>query len=181
MTAHASHTLTSGGRRAAVVLAVALPVLIALASIAPVHAQPAPAIGEIRVDVAPLRAKGVGNYADLLQDSLRRALEARFADRRARGGARLEVVLERFELRGYGSGETDDGPLGFGMPGGGSLAADELSGTATLTAGGRVLAREPLRVALPPGQSGPWYAGQFEQRRAVALAESFAGWLARRL
>ncbi|WP_372423177.1 hypothetical protein [Salinarimonas chemoclinalis] len=144
-------------------------------------AQPAVLIGEIRVDVSPLREKGVGDYADLLRTSLERALEDRFAGRLGAGGSRLTVVLERFELRGWGSGESDDGPFGFGMPGGGSLAADELAGVATLSEGGRVLAREPLRVALPPGQSGPWHTPDFEQRRAVALAESFAGWLARRL
>lgn len=146
----------------------------------PVAAQPAPAIGDIRVDVSPLRAKGVGNYADLLKAALERALADQFAARRARGGAQLTVVLERFELRGYGSGERDDWAFGFGGALGG-LSADELSGEAVLTANGRVLAREPLRVALPPGQSGPWYTPDFEQRRAVALAQAYASWLARRL
>ncbi|GGK19526.1 hypothetical protein [Salinarimonas ramus] len=147
----------------------------------PAAAQPAPAIGEIRVDVSPLRAKGVGNYADLLQERLSRALEATFADRRARGGARLVVTLESFLLTGYGSGESDDRLFGFGFPGGGSLSADELSGTATLTAGGQVIAREPLRVALPPDQAGPWYSESFELRRAANLADAYASWLARRL
>ncbi|WP_052341527.1 hypothetical protein [Salinarimonas rosea] len=165
-----------------VVLHALVALVVAFAVLAgPATAQPAVLIGEIRVDASPLRAKGVGNYADLLEASLQRALEDRFAGRLGAGGSRLTVVLDRFELRGYGSGETDDGPLGFGIPGAGSLAADELAGTATLSDGGRVLAREPLRVALPPGQSGPWQSADFERRRAVALAESFAGWLARRL
>ena len=165
-------------RLAAILLALCAALTFALA--APAAAQPAPAIGEIRVDVAPLRAKGVGNYADLLKASLERALADRFADRRASGGARLTVVLESFELRGYGSGGQDDWAFGFGGNLGG-MSADELSGEAVLTAGGQVLAREPLRVALPPGQSGPWHTPDFEQRRAVNLAQAYASWLARRL
>lgn len=165
-------------RIAACLLALGAALTLSLAS--PAAAQPVPAIGDIRVDVSPLRAKGVGNYADLLKASLERALADRFADRRARGGARLTVVLDRFELRGYGSGGQDDWIFGFGgAPGG--LSADELSGEAVLTANGQVLAREPLRVALPPGQSGPWYTEDFEQRRAVNLARAYASWLARRI
>lgn len=158
-----------------------LALLLVVAFAPPSAAQPAPAIGEIRVDVSPLRAKGVGNYADLLQVRLSRALEVAFADRRARGGARLTVVLDHFRLTGYGSGESDPWPFAFGGPGGGSLSADELSGSATLTSGGQVIARAPLRVALPPGQAGPWYAEDFELRRAAHLADAYASWLARRL
>jgi len=165
-------------RIGAVLLALCTALALGLAT--PAAAQPAPAIEEIRVDVSPLRAKGVGNYADIVKAALERALADRFANRRARGGARLTVVLERFELRGYGSGGQDDWMFGFGGAAGG-LSADELSGEAVLTANGRVLAREPLRVALPPGQSGPWHTPDFEQRRAVNLAQAYASWLARRL
>ncbi|WP_349368641.1 hypothetical protein [Salinarimonas sp.] len=160
-------------------LLVAALAIVASGVALPAAAQPAPAIGQIRVDVSPLRAKGVGNYADLLQVALGRALEAQFAGRRARGGATLTVVLDRFELRGYGSGGQDDWIFGFGAPGG--MSADELAGDAFLTVDGQVIASTPLRVALPPGQSGPWYAESFEQRRAVNLAEAYASWLARRL
>lgn len=165
-------------RRIPAILLLALCAALASAPAAPAAAQ-APAIGDIRVDVAPLRAKGVGTYADLLKATLERALAEALAGRRARGGARLTVVLERFELRGYGSGERDDRAFGFGAPGG--LSADELSGEAVLTADGRVLARTPLRVALPPDQSGPWHTPGFEQRRAVNLARAYARWLAQRL
>lgn len=158
------------------VLAAAVLALAAALFAPPVSAQPAAAVSAIRIDVSPLRQNGVGKYADLLQAALGDALAARFADRRAQGGARLTVVLESFELRGYGSGESDDA---FGMSS--TLSADELAGYAVLEAGGRVIAREPLRVSLPPGQTGPWNAADFEQRRAVALAEAYASWLARRL
>jgi hypothetical protein len=178
-TTHARTAPSARPARLRALLAAALAAL-ALWAAAPAAAQPAPAIGEIRVDVAPLRAKGVGNYADILRVALTRALEAQLADRRARGGATLTVVLDRFELRGYGSGERDDSLFGFGgMPGG--LSADELAGEAFLTVDGQVIASTPLRVALPPGQSGPWHAEGFEQRRAVNLAEAYASWLARRL
>lgn len=140
------------------------------------RAQPAAAIDDIRIDVSPLRAKGVGNYADILRAALGEALEARLAGRRAADGADLTIVLDTFLMTAYGAGEID--PEGGDL---GGMTVDELGGTVVLERGGRVIAREPLRVVAPPARSGPWYTPGFEERRAVTLAGVYADWLARRL
>lgn len=157
-------------------IALLLALLVALAP-APARAQ-VPAIGTIEIDTAPLRAQGVREYADLLEAALQRSLASRLADRRARGGARLVVRLDRFFMPIYTGPEADD-RFGFGL--GASMAADTLEGEALLVSQGAVIARVPLVVSLPAGQSGPWYLPDAEPRRAAAVADAFAGWVARRL
>lgn len=153
-----------------------LALLLALAP-APAQAQ-VPAIDAIEIDTAPLRAQGVREYADLLEAALQRSLASRLADRRARGGARLLVRLDRFFMPIYTGGEADD-RFGFGL--GAGTAVDTLEGEALLVSQGAVIARVPLVVSLPAGQSGPWYLPDAEPRRAAAVADAFAGWVARRL
>lgn len=133
--------------------------------------QAAPAAyGSVAVDVAPLRALGLGAYADQVRAALQAELQRHFADRLARGGPRLVVRVDAISLRSYaGSGSRW---------GGSGLQNDYLEGEAlVLGPRGEVLRRHPQLSALPSSSGGAWYLPDGEERRLAALAGHFAGWL----
>ncbi|WP_375461923.1 hypothetical protein [uncultured Enterovirga sp.] len=139
-------------------------------------AQAAPSTyGSISVDVAPLRASGLGGYADQVRAALEAELRQAFADRLARGGARLVVRVDAISLRAYaGSGSSRFGGSG--------MQSDYLEGEAlVLGRRGEVLLRHPQLSAVPSSSGGAWYLPDSEGRRLVALAGHFAGWLRRAL
>lgn len=139
-------------------------------------AQAAPTtFGSVAVDVGPLRALGLGAYADKVRAALEAALKQTFADRLGRGGARLVVRVDAISLRAYAGG-------GGSRWGGSGMQSDYLEGEAlVLGRRGEVLLRHPQLSAVPSSSGGAWYLPESEARRLGALADHFAGWLRRAL
>jgi len=134
-------------------------------------AQGSPAIGSIEVDVSALRAKGVGAFADLVGNEVRRELQAHYSP--GRGGARLVVSLDTLFLTGSPGGDGIDGFGGF-------LANDALGGTNRLVGpDGRVIDTYPLNITSPATRAGPPNLA-LERERAMILGQVYAQWLVRR-
>ena len=126
----------------------------------------------VAVDVEPLRAKGLGSYADAVGTALRAELADAFRDRIRPGGPRLSVVVTGVSLQAYAGGE--------GRYFRGGAPSDYLEGEAlVLGRRGEVLARHPQLSALPASSGGAWYLPDNEQRRLAALCRHYAGWLRR--
>lgn len=156
-------------------------VLAALAAAAlagPVPAQPVRRYGSVSVDVGPLRARGLGPYAELVRRALQAELAAAFADRLGGAGPRLVVRVDAISLRAYVGGETQR----FGGGWSGGTSSDYLEGEALVVGPrGEVLLRHPQLSALPANSGGAWYLPDNEDRRLAAIARHFAGWLRRDL
>lgn len=149
----------------------------AIAALAPLaaRAQGQAGYGSVAVDVGPLRAKGLGEYADIVRGTLQRELAAAFADRMVRGGPRLVVRIDGVSLRSYVGG-------GSGRLGGGGMQNDYLEGEAlVLGRGGAPVLRHPQLSALPASSGGAWYLPDNEARRLQALCNHYASWLRRDL
>ena len=152
-------------------------VLVALAAglALPASAQePAQAFSAVSVDVRPLRAKGLGAYADAVGAALQAELATAFRDRIRPGAPRLSVVVTGISMQAYAGGE------GRFVRGG--APNDYLEGEALVIGRrGEVLARHPQLSALPASSGGAWYLPDNEQRRLAALCGHYAGWLRRRI
>lgn len=131
----------------------------------------------IVVDTSILYARQNLITADLLHDALEAELHRDFADRLGGAGPRLVVRITGLTLNDYvGSG---GGSVGFGM-GGGGMNSDYLEGEALVVgARGEVLARYHQLSAIPASSGGAWYLPGSGDRRVVALAKHFGGWLQR--
>lgn len=155
----------------ALLLTIAMMFGLAGAGVNSAWAQRSPTVGSIEVDVSALRAKGIGVFADLVGNEVRRELQAYFPTER--GGVRLVVQLETLFLTGSPGGDGADGFGGF-------LANDSLGGTNLLVGpDGRVIERYPLNVISPATRAGPTSL-PLERERAAILAQVYAQWLARR-
>lgn len=141
-------------------------------------AQPTPRparFSSVAVDVRPLLDRGLGAYAERLRGVLQAELRRAFADRLGGAGPRLVVLVKGVSLNAY----AGSGARGRGM--GGSVN-DYLDGEALfLGPRGEVLGRHPQLSALPASSGGAWYDPESENRRLVALAAHYAGWLRRGL
>jgi len=136
-------------------------------------AQTRPVVGSIEVDVSELRAKGLGGFADMIGDAVRRELQAHYPS--TRQGARLVVSLESVFLTGSPGIERD----GFGSFGG-FAPQDSLSGVNYLVGSdGRVIETYPLTAHSTAASAGPTHL-PLERERAVILAQTYAQWLVRR-
>lgn len=143
---------------------------VAAAGAGPARPDPA-GFRTVAVDVAPLRAKGLGLYAEEVRAALESELQQAFADRIGRSERRLVVRIDGISLRSYAGG---------GSPrfGGSGTQNDYLEGEAlVLGRRGEVLARHPQLSAVPSSSGGAWYLPDGETRRLRALAAHFAGWL----
>ena len=151
--------------------------VLAAASIAartPAPAGDAPRFSGIAVDVGPLRAKGLGPYADSVGTALQGELVRAFADRMG-PGPRLVVRITAITLPSYVGG-------GYGRFGFGGTPNDYMDGEAVILGPrGQVLTRHPQLSALPSNSGGAWYGPGVEDRRLAALAAHYAGWLRRDL
>jgi hypothetical protein len=162
-------------RRSLAASIVLIALIFGLASTSAALAQGRPAVGSIEVDVSELRAKGLGGFADMIGDAVRRELQAHFPSDRQ--GARLVVSLESLFLTGAPGIETGFG--GFGRFD--SFAPqDSLSGVNYLVGrDGRVIETYPLNVSSPAASAGPSHL-PLERERAIILAQTYAQWLVRR-
>lgn len=139
-------------------------------------AQTRPAVGSIEVDVSELRAKGLGGFADMIGDAVRRELQAHYPS--TRQGARLVVSLESVFLTGS-PGIERDLLGGFGSFGG-FAPQDSLSGVNYLVGSdGRVIETYPLTAHSTAAAAGPTHL-PLERERAVILAQTYAQWVVRR-
>ena len=130
-------------------------------------------MSSIAVDVGPLRAKGLGPYADAVRTVLGAELARAYAERMGPRGARLVVRVDAISMSSYAG---RDGSRWFG----GGTSTDYLQGEAILLdPRGEILARHPQLSALPSSSGGAWYAPGAEERRLSALAAHYAGWLRR--
>lgn len=131
--------------------------------------------GSIAVDVDPLRARGLGPFAEALRDDLLAAMRAAFADRMG-PGPRLVVRISGVSLNAYAGGDSRS--RGWGSGGNN----DYLEGEALVVGpGGAVLQRHPQLSVTPASSGGAWYDPASERRRLAALAQHYAGWLRRAL
>ncbi|MBY0297896.1 MAG: hypothetical protein K2X71_17985 [Methylobacterium sp.] len=129
----------------------------------------------IRVDVGPLRARGLGPFATAVQDDLQAALARTFAGRVGGPGPALVVRVTGVSLNAYAGSESR-----FGR--GGGMNSDYLDGEALVVGRrGEVLARHPQLSANPASSGGAWYDPASERRRLVSLTEHYAWWLRRGL
>ena len=150
---------------------------------APGQAQVAPFSGRfssLAVDVGPLRAQGLGGYAEFVRQAVLVEMQRAFADRLGGPGPALVVRITGLSLNSYaGSGQ---GTGGRGRSLGGGTDNDYLDGEMLIVGPrGAVLARHPQLSVVPASSGGPWYDPQSERRRVVALAQHYAGWLRRTL
>jgi hypothetical protein len=155
----------------------------ALALAAPPALAQAPGIAagtrfsSVAVDVAPLHARRLGDYAEFVRRALTTELQRAFADRLGGSGPRLVVVVTGVSLNPYVGG----GPSPrWGRGGGGGLDSDYLEGEALIVGSrGEVLARHPQVSATPATMGGAWYDPASEQKRTSFLAWHYAQWLRR--
>jgi hypothetical protein len=165
---------TSPSRRALVLGAGA-----AIAAAASPALARASAYARISVDVSPLRRRGLGPYADLVQRDLQAALARAFAGRVGAGaGAALVVRITAVQLSAFANPPTGRVDR-FG--GGGMSENDYMEGEALVMSGGRLTLRHPQLAVLPASSGGAWYVDGFELRRTAALCDAYAQWLARSL
>lgn len=137
-------------------------------------------LSRITVDVAPLRALGVGVNADILAAAMASQLRASFADRLAPGDRRapgLMVRLTSLSLSSSFAGGAGGSRRGIG----GSGDSDYLEGQGLIVDGrGSVIAAYPMLAALASNASGAaWYDPHLQQRRLEALAGHYAAWMRR--
>ncbi|KRE16178.1 hypothetical protein ASE66_10515 [Bosea sp. Root483D1] len=128
---------------------------------------PPVAIGAVRVDTAPLAAKGQSATAALIKPMLEREL----ASLRTAGGGRgatLQVSVTGLYLTSYAGGQAA------------TLGNDTLESEAVLVgADGREIARYPILAIMSPSFGGAWYRPDVNQRRVEALVGSNAQWIRR--
>ena len=140
---------------------------------------PGPRIGrfrEVRVDTAPLAAKGIGGYAAHVGEVLRPALARAFAGRLAPGDkAAPTLVVEVSLVRLAGSA---GGPRLSSFGGGDS--DDEMVGALTVVSPkGGVIDRRRHYASSDAGSAGWWYLPDFDEKRLQALAANYAAWAAK--
>ncbi|WP_414473535.1 twin-arginine translocation signal domain-containing protein [Microvirga sp. M2] len=142
----------------------------------PAQAQAFPeAFSSFSVDVGPLKAKGLGPFADLVAQAALDELHRAFADRVNPRGPRFVLVITDVFLTPF-----PDAGSGFrGRDGGGGGSHDGMDGEA-LAVGprGEILARHPQHGVLDVARRS---TDPDEPGRAVALAQFYVQWLRRRL
>jgi hypothetical protein len=156
--------------------------LLGLSPMSPAAAQfgqstPFPqAFSSFAVDVGPLKAKGLGPFADLVAAAMLDDLRRSFADRVDPRGPRLVVRLDQIYLTPFPDGGRGWHSRDGGGSGGGT---DSIDGIAfAVGPRGEILAQHPQLAVLDVRQSA---VNPNEQGRAVAIAQHYVRWLRRQL
>jgi len=142
---------------------------------APARAQAFPqAFSSFSVDVRPLKAKGLGSFADLVGQAALDELHRSFADRVNPRGPRFVLVITDVFLTAF-----PDPSSGWRGRGGGGGSHDGMDGEAlAIGPRGEILARHPQHAVLDVARRS---TEPDEPGRAVALAQHYVRWLRRRL
>ncbi|CAH1664178.1 hypothetical protein [Chelatococcus asaccharovorans] len=128
----------------------------------------------ITVDVSALQAKGLSDWASLIQQATTAQLTKAFADQRttAKNGATLQVVITGVTLTSFVGGDGGDLPMDGGS------SNDYLEGDAfVISSTGEILAKKHILLALPAEEAGAWYLPNIDQMRLVNLSKNFARWV----
>jgi hypothetical protein len=142
---------------------------------APARAQGFPqAFSSFSVDIRPLKAKGLGSFADLVGQAALDELHRSFGDRVDPRGPRFVLVITDVFLTAF-----PDGGSGWRGRGGGGGGHDGMDGEALAVGSrGEIIARHPQHAVLDVARST---LDPDEPGRAVALAQHYVRWLRRRL
>jgi len=132
------------------------------------------AFSSFSVDVRPLKAKGLGPFADFVAQAALDELHRSFADRIDPRGPRFVLVITDVFLTPF-----PDAGSGWHGRGGGGGSHDGMDGE-VLAIGrrGEILARHPQHAVLDVARRS---TDPDEPGRAVALAQHYVRWLRRRL
>jgi len=142
---------------------------------APAQAQAfPPSFSSFSVDVGPLKAKGLGPFADLVGQAALDELHRSFADRIDPRGPRFVLVITGIFLTAF-----PESGSGWRRHGGGGGGSDGMDGEA-LAVGprGQILARHPQHAVL---EASTDIRSPNEPGRAIALAQHYVRWLRRML
>lgn len=126
----------------------------------------------ITLDVRPIAAKGLPGYADKIAALGRPVLERAFVDMLAPNDPRGAVATLRVDeiLLASGSGEGSFAPA----------VSDEFSGRLEVAAiDGLPALSRPIRATRAPGDAGPWYLPDIDDRRLAGLIDLAATWARR--
>jgi hypothetical protein len=116
------------------------------------------------VDTRPLQARGGGAAASVIGPRLQASLQRELAGRIGRGGPVLTARVHSIQLSTYTGVER------------GGVPSDYLEGE--VIAGGQAF---PMLVTQASSTGGAWYSPENEVRRLIAIADSFASWIKRRV
>jgi hypothetical protein len=119
----------------------------------------------IVVDTKPLQARGAAAAASVVGPRLQASLQRELAGRIGRGGPVLTARVHSVQLSSY-----------TGVERGGGVPSDYLEGE--VIAGGQAF---PMLVTQASSSGGAWYNPDNEVRRLIAIADSFASWIKRRV
>ena len=129
----------------------------------------------LRVDTAPLVARGGGFSASIVRAVMPAKLQTVFGNLVAVGARGLPILVARIDtiyLPGYG--DSREGNLY-------ALQRDTMSGAGIVLLGREAQTTTPLNVNLQPGYSGAWYLPDIDARRVDSLCYQFAYWLRREM
>jgi hypothetical protein len=131
----------------------------------------------VRVDTAPIAARGMPQFAAELAAVMQASARQVFADRMVNDRRAPTLVLR-----------IDSVSLAAGVGGGrrhhrgGEGDRDFIEGVGlVVAANGRILNERPLLTALPSSSAASWNDPNSETRRSAALGGQFAQWLRREL
>lgn len=118
----------------------------------------------IVVDTKSLQARGGGAAASIIGPRLQASLQRELAGRVGRGGPVLTARVYSVQLSSYTGRDR------------GGTPSDYLEGEVIV--GGQAF---PMLVTQASDTGGAWYSPDNEPRRLIAIADSFASWIKRRV
>ena len=118
----------------------------------------------IVVDTKPLQVRGWSGEASVIGPRLQASLQRELAGRIGRGGPVLTARVHSVRLSSYTGADR------------GGIPSDYLEGEVIVGS-----SAFPMLVTQASSSGGAWYLPDNEQRRLIAIADSFASWIKRRV
>jgi len=118
----------------------------------------------IVVDTKPLQARGGGAAASVIGPRLQASLQRELAGRIGRGGPTLVARVHSVRLAFYSGVDRGGTPSDY-------LEGEVIAGSGAF----------PMLVTQAASTGGAWYLPDNETRRLIAIADSFASWIKRRV